>query len=275
MTFLHNNIIIGVVKSRRLGNSFGINILPEFQKICNFNCIYCECGDNFQHFEVSTKDKLSFPSIEEISKQTEIALLNLKIKLIKIDSITFSGNGEPTLHPNFSEIIDEIIRLRNEYYPDTKISVLTNATMLFDEKIILALKKIENPILKVDAVYQQIFFEINCSFENLKLLSFYKYNLNIDFILDNIKKNFEHPIIQTMFLKTDKNLSLGFFIDNTSDEHIEKYIETMQNLSPKLIMIYSIDRDTAVKKLKKIELPKLQEIGNKLNKVGIETMITG
>ena len=257
MTFLHQNIVSGTINSRRLGKSFGLNILPNNQKFCNFECIYCECGSASINYD--SKNAKLLPTVQQIAIELEEGLKGLEPHEI-IDSITFSGNGEPTINPDFAEIIDETIRLRNKYRPGTKISVLTNATTLNNPKVVAALHKIEMPILKIDSVFQQEFEIINGN-----------KHLKINEIINNIKNNFKSPIIQTIFLKAENN---GQIIDNTTSEQVEKYIEIMKFLSPQLIMIYSVSRDTAIKNIEKIALEKLQEIGTKIEKIGIKTLIT-
>ncbi|MEG1910479.1 MAG: radical SAM protein, partial [Bacteroidales bacterium] len=136
MSFLHHQIITGPIKSRRLGSSLGVNILPSNHKICNYNCIYCECG-----WAPAQENVQSMPKREQVAKALEKALKNAKLNHTHIDSITFSGNGESTIHPEFAEILNDTLRIRNQYLPDTKITIISNATKIGDKKVAEALHK--------------------------------------------------------------------------------------------------------------------------------------
>lgn len=267
-TFLHKHLTVGVLKSRRLGNSFGINLSPTTRKICNFNCVYCECGNNTCDYSEKEKDSNNFCSIEQFSNELEKSLQEHKEKQIAIDSITFSGNGEATLHPYFSEIIDETIKLRNIIFPNVKISVLTNSTRLNNKKIVTALQKIDNPILKIDTVSEDLFNKINLGKIHGEDIT--ASQLKICDIINNIKNNFENPIIQTMLLRSnfpDNNF------DNSSEEEIKKYISQMENINPKFIMLYSIDRDTAISGLVKLTYAEIEKIALQLRGKNIKTDI--
>ena len=118
-----DEIVFGPIRSRRLGSSLGVNVLPTKGKLCNFDCIYCECGWN--------KDGVSdkrFPRLAEVEAALEKRLAELAQDGIPVDSITFSGNGEPTINPDFAVIVDATVRLRNQYYPSAKISVIKKSS---------------------------------------------------------------------------------------------------------------------------------------------------
>ena len=253
-TFLFDNIIFGPVKSRRLGNSLGINLLPTDAKICNFNCIYCECGFN------TFKKEKSFPTIKEFSKHLEIALKKYSIEGKKINTITFAGNGEPTLHPNFSEIIDCTIKLRNLYCRKAKIAVLSNSILINKQKIYNALLKIDYNILKLDSAITSTINQINRPI----------IKIDADKLIENLKKFNGKLIIQTLFLKGEYNSKK---IDNTLNEEIEKWLIALKKIKPKSVMIYSIERDTPVKGLVKMPKEKLDEIAEMVKKIGITTNV--
>ncbi len=254
-TFLFDGIVFGPVHSRRLGRSLGINILPDDSKLCNFNCVYCECGfSKFDKYE-------DIPDIELISENIESEFKTIKNKNIPVDVITFAGNGEPTLHLDFPEIINEIIRLRNKYMYGVEIAVLTNATKLSDKKISEALNLIEKPILKIDTVIQEDFELINCS----------KEKLNIGEIIDSIKNNINKMYIQTMFFRANIK---GRQFDNTSEDSVNKYLNTISFLKPLQVMIYSIARNTPMQGLEKISKSELDKIGENVKKMGFNVLIT-
>jgi len=255
-TFLFNELVFGPIFSRRLGQSLGINLLPTDYKYCNFNCIYCECGWTSQN------NKIILPTKEQFSEILEEKLISLKKNNQKIDTITFAGNGEPTIHPKFDEIIDKTIILRDKYFPNSKVAVLSNATMLHKEKIVESLKKIDLPILKLDSAFNK----------TAKLLNDPKQNYNVEKIAENFMKFNGNFIVQTMFLKGYYD---NQYIDNTTDNEINAWLEILKKTKPKLVMIYTIARDTPAENLEKIPLLELENIAKKVNNIGIETQIAG
>ncbi len=250
-TFLFDNIVFGPVRSRRLGNSLGINLLPINAKFCTFNCVYCECGWN--------KDvKIELPRLADIVPIMEKYFAE---NTNDLDVITFAGNGEPTINPDFPEIVDETVRLRDKYLPNVKISVLTNATNLDKPRVVDALKKIDEPILKIDTFIQSDFELINQPTSKMSIAS----------IVDNIADNFAHPIIQTMFMRGDIN---GNFFDNTTEDSLQIYFETLERLSPSQVMIYSIARETPLSGLQKVAPEELEKIGESIRALGFNTLVT-
>lgn len=250
-TFLFDNIIFGPVRSRRLGNSLGINLLPINAKFCTFNCVYCECGWN--------KDvKIELPRLADIVPIMEKYFAE---NTNDLDVITFAGNGEPTINPYFPEIVAETVRLRDKYLPNVKISVLTNATNLKKVKVVEALKKIDEPILKIDTFVQSDFELINQPTSPMKIES----------IVDDIAENFPAPIIQTMFLRGDIN---GHYFDNTREESLNVYFQTLKRLQPSQVMVYSIARETPLQGLQKVSAEELEQIGNRIRDLGFNTLVT-
>lgn len=251
-TFLFDNIIFGPVKSRRLGNSLGINLLPTNAKFCTFNCVYCECGWN------SKGVKIELPRVGDIVPAMEKYFSE---NTNPIDVITFAGNGEPTINPDFPVIVAETVRLRNKYLPNVKISVLTNASNLGNKEVVAALKKIDEPILKIDTFIQSDFELINQPAAGMSIAT----------IVDNIASNFKHPIIQTMFMRGNIN---NTFFDNTTEESLRVYFETLKRLSPSLVMIYSIARETPLSGLQKVAPDELEKIGADIRTLGFNVLVT-
>lgn len=255
-TFLREKYIFGPIISRRLGRSLGINILPANFKICNFNCAYCECGWN----DFSNINKYKIPTRETIKIELTHKLQELVAVGENFDSITFSGNGEPTLHPDLLGIIEDTIELRNLFFPKVKISVLTNATNLEADKVITALKKIENPILKIDSGYIETIKKINLPVQK---------NITIEKIITGMQKFSGNFIMQIMFLRSSDNK-----INNTTENEINKLIEIMEKTSPRQIMIYTISRDTPAQNLIKLTQEELDNISNKIKSAGFAVMAT-
>lgn len=258
-TFLFDKIIFGPVKSRRLGVSLGINLLPGGKKVCNFNCIYCECGWS----PSIEKEGGYLPRREEVSEALESRLQEMKVKSQKPDVITFAGNGEPTLHPDFSSIIDDSIMLRNKYFPGARIAVLSNATTITNPSVKDALLKIEMNILKLDSA-----FDLTVSIHNQPRL-----NIRVDELIENLKKFNGKLIIQTLFLRGRHN---GKIIDNTTPAEINAWLEALGRIRPSEVMIYTIARDTPEGGLlRKVPLEELNHIASRVEKLGIQTQVSG
>jgi len=254
-TFLFHDIIFGPVLSRRLGYSLGINILDTQSKICSFNCIYCECGWN------PINESTCFVPEQQIIESLEERLIQIKENNELIDVITFAGNGEPTLHPNFDIIIDKCINLRNKYLPKTPIAVLTNSTMFGNDKVRKSLLKIDLPIAKFDSAIEKTFRIINnvpdgFSFENY---------------INGLKMmNNKKVIIQTMFLKGVYNHN---FFDNSTDFEINEWLEIIHEINPKSIQIYTLHRVPPANNLEKISSERLKYISNLLENKGYSVLL--
>jgi len=255
--FLFDDIIFGPVKSRRLGVSLGINLLPTDYKFCTFNCIYCECG--WTH---KADKKITLPTTQEISKRLEESLQKRSKEHLPVDSITFAGNGEPTLHPDFVAIIDETIRLRDLYFPKAIITVLSNASLVHNTQIIEALLKVDKNILKLDAGTEATFQAIDQPHGNLTLAK----------IVDYLKKFNGQLIIQTLFLK-GYNQHQG--IDNTTDAEVAAWIELLKEVKPQNVMLYPIERETPENSIYKIDVDTLNRIARKVNDAGFKTEVFG
>ena len=256
-TFLFSDIIVGPIKSRRLGLSLGVNLLPTNRKICSFDCTYCECGYNPDN----EAPKVIFPELDVVSKRLETKLKDMSSEGLLPDVITFAGNGEPTLHPQFSEVIDETLRLRNIYCPNTKIAVLSNASGIHNPKIFNALMKVDDNILKLDSAIP----------ETVKLLNNPAASYDLSRTVEYMKKFNGHVFIQTLFAKGFCN---GKIIDNTTDEEVSAWLKLVKYISPRGVTIYPIDRDTPLESLEKIPSDKLDEIAEKVKALGISVQVT-
>ena len=251
-TKLFPSPIFGPIKSRRLGISLGINLLPSDGKVCTFDCLYCECGFNATN---RTKEKL--PTRIEVASALETKLQSMAANNEFPDVLTFAGNGEPTIHPCFADIIDDTIALRDRYCPNAKISVLTNATQITKETVFEALKKVDNNILKLDTV-------------NNDYISFLdrpigRYNLNE--IIGRMKAFNGKAIIQTMFLKGEVD---GVDVNNTGNNFVLPWIEVVKEIAPREVMIYTIDRETPQQGLLKATHEELDRIVALLEKEEIK-----
>ncbi|MFI3278285.1 MAG: radical SAM protein [Rikenellaceae bacterium] len=256
MTALFNDIIFGPVRSRRLGLSLGVNLLPTHSKLCNFDCIYCECGWN-----ADNRGSGRFNERKDVVGQLEATLADMSRSRELPDVITFAGNGEPTLHPEFELIINDTLALRDEYAPKAKVSVLTNATMLHREDVVRALKRVDNNILKIDSA-------IDSTARIMNNPSSPTYS--VERVAAQIKSFEGGQIVQTMFLRGEYN---GVVIDNTTPREVDAWVNMIERISPRMVMLYSIDRNTPCSTLCKVDKSELMAISAKIEALGIETSI--
>ena len=251
-TIIFPSPIFGPIKSRRLGISLGVNLLPGDGKICTFDCLYCECG-----FNRDRRPKLSVPKREEVAVALEKKLSEMSTEGTLPDVITFAGNGEPTIHPHFNGIIDDTIALRNKYCPDAKVSVLSNATMITRPEVFEGLKKVDNNILKLDTVDNAY----------IRLIDRPTGRYDLEGIIETMKAFAGKVIVQTMFLKGDVD---GVNVDNTGDRYVTPWIEAVKKIAPREVMIYTIDRETPHKGLIKATHEELDRIVGRLTDEGIK-----
>ncbi|WP_321997346.1 radical SAM protein [Draconibacterium orientale] len=257
-TFLFDKIIFGPVKSRRLGVSLGINLLPTEAKVCSFDCIYCECGFTPGEY----KEKVSFPSRADVKMRLEVKLHEMVAANELPDVITFAGNGEPTLHPEFAGIIDDTIALRDQITPDARIAVLSNATMIHRKPVFEALLKIKDNIQKLDSAFEETVKFLDCPKGNFKLA-----NIIEQLIAFNGK-----VIIQTMFVRGSYK---GKTIDNTTEEEVSAWVELLKKIKPLQVMIYTIARDTPIDTLEKVPLGELNGIAERVREAGFDVQVSG
>jgi len=256
-TFLFDEIIFGPVKSRRLGTSLGINLLPLESKLCNFDCIYCECGRTFK----TKLGQKKFHSRLEVETALRKKLSEMKTNNSPPDVITYAGNGEPTMHPDFIDIIDDTLKLRDEFFPNTRIAVLSNATMIHKEKIRNALSKVDLNILKLDSAVEATFRLINNPAKGFTVAK----------LIENLRHFNGNFVMQTMFLTGNYR---GEIIDNTTEAEIGAWLEILKKVSPKQVMIYTIDRDTPSPGLIKVSGTKLKEIAARVKEIGFSAEIS-
>ena len=250
-TVLFHEIIYGPVHSRRLGISLGVNLLPTDGKLCSFDCVYCECGYNAQGV-----GKSGLPSADQVEKELKTRLQAMHEAGEKLDVITFAGNGEPTLHPQFEQIIDTTLYLRDHYYPEAKISVLSNATRIHDESVFRALNRVDNNILKLDSAFDATVRRINNPAGSYTVRA----------TVEGMKRFKGRMILQTMFLAGEIN---GGAVDNTTEEEVSAWLRLVAEIRPARVMAYSLDRDTPCRTLRKIPREELQRIAERVEKLGI------
>ena len=250
---MREELVFGPIHSRRLGSSLGINLLPRNGKICNFDCIYCECGWN-----KDGRDDRTLPTAADLRRDLTAKLLQCREAGTPIDSITFSGDGEPTLNPDFAEIIDITLELRDRYYPSAKVSVLSNATRIGREDVFRALRKVDNPILKLDAPTAALAAKINqpqCEYD-------------VDQVVEDLRRFEGDFVLQTMFLVSPE-------FDSSSPEVLQGWMRIVRELRPREIMVYTIDRETPMKGLQKMSVERMRMLVQPLLDEGFQIQIKG
>lgn len=248
-----DDIVFGPIFSRRLGSSLGVNLLPSKGKLCNFDCVYCECGWN--------KDGIAervFPRLAEVEAAMEEKMSKAAADGVPVDSITFSGNGEPTMNPDFPEIIDVTLKLRDRYFPQAKVSVLSNATLIGRPAVAQALMRVDNPILKIDASSDELIRQIN------KPVGQYR----LEDVIEAMMKFEGRFVLQTMFLRSPD-------FDTASPEALEKWMEIVRKVKPREIMVYTIDRETPDKSLTKYTVEEMTALVQPLIDEGFKIQIRG
>lgn len=235
---LREDTVFGPIFSRRLGTSLGINLLPEHGKICNFDCIYCECGWNRD----GRGDTL-LPTAEKVRGDLERMLQKLQNEGTNVDSITFSGDGEPTLNPQFAEIIDDTLALRDRYAATAKVSVLSNATRVGDDSVFAALRKVDNPIMKIDAPTNELVRKINNP----------QGDYDVRRVVEALRRFEGNFILQWCMLR-----SASF--DSTSAEVVQGMMQIVRELHPRELMVYTIDRPTPAEGLTKVTVDEMRSL---------------
>ena len=250
-TIIYPSPIFGPVHSRRLGISLGINLQPADGKVCTFDCIYCECGFNKDH-----RPTLPRPTRQEVAEALEKQLQKMQQEEQLPDVLTFAGNGEPTGHPHFAEIIDDTIRLRDSYCPRAKVCVLSNSTMIHRPEVHDALMRVDDNILKLDTVDPSYINRVD------RPVGSY----DVQRIIEHMKAFNGHIIIQTMFMRGAVNL---VSVDNTGEEYVAPWLEVVKAIKPQQVMVYTIDRETPAQGLEKATREQLDAIRDRVIQAGI------
>ena len=250
---IREETVFGPIFSRRLGSSLGINLLPEKGKICNFDCIYCECGWNRDG-----RNDTVLPSAEKVRTDLERMLVRLKTENTPVDSITFSGDGEPTLNPEFVQIIDDTLRLRDQYYPKAKVSVLSNATRVHLPEVFAALRKVDNPIMKIDAPTNELVEKINQPAPGY----------DVQRVIEALKQFEGDFVLQTCMLKSPD-------FDSSRPEVIAPMLDIVRLLKPREWMVYTIDRPTPMQGLQKFSEEEMRALVQPLIDEGYTIQIKG
>ena len=256
-TILYDQIVFGPIHSRRLGISLGMNLLPTDGKVCSFDCLYCECG-----FNKDRKTNHRMPTREEVREALRERLTRMQAEGIAPDVITFAGNGEPTLHPDFEAIIADTIATRDAFFPKAKIAVLSNATQLHKESVVRALSRVEDNILKFDSILDSRIQQLDRP--NQPGFCFAR-------LLEQLKQFKGNLIIQTMFLKGEFEEQS---VNNMTEEEVAGWLQALREIAPKQVMIYTIDRETPAQGLLKATHEELDGIADRARKAGFDVTVS-
>jgi len=248
---MRETTVFGPIFSRRLGSSLGINLLPQKGKLCNFDCIYCECGWN-----KDGRGDTQLPTAADVRKALTEKLEACRAAGTPIDSITFSGDGEPTLNPEFPEIIGITLDLRDKYYPSAKVSVLSNATRVGREEVFQALCRVDNPILKLDAPTD----------EGVRRINQPAGEYHVEEVVRSLERFRGNFVLQTMFLKAE-----GW----ESAQWVEDWMALVRRLRPREVMVYTIDRETPQAGLRKYTAEEMRALVQPLIDEGYKIQIKG
>ena len=257
-TSLFSEVIFGPIRSRRLGLSLGVNLLPTEAKLCNFDCIYCECGWNSDHC-----GSRRFNDRTMVREMLAAQLRKMAADGTPPDVITFAGNGEPTMHPEFEAIIDDTIALRDELCPSARVSVLSNATMIGRVSVRRALERVDNNILKLDSA-----FDATVQLMNKPQQATY----TVERTVSEMERFEGRMILQTMFLRGRVGEQP---IDNTTEREVEAWLKIVERIRPQRVMVYTIDRDTPLETLEKVPVEDLRRIAERVEALGIECSVAG
>lgn len=255
-TVIYPSPVFGPVQSRRLGVSLGINLLPADGKVCSFDCVYCECGFNAQR-----RPQRAMPTISELESALEKTLEKMKAEGRMPDVLTFAGNGEPTIHPQFPEAVDCVIRLRDRFCPSAKISVLSNATRICRPEVREALMRVDNNIQKLDTADQNYILRTDRP----------QGHYDVETVIEDMCQFGGHIIVQTLFMQGEDG---GEDYDNTSAAFVEPWLRALQRIQPSQVMIYTIDRETPAQGLQKATREQLDAIAAQVRSLGIDTSVS-
>ncbi len=242
---LKEGIIYGPVNSRRLGFSLGINLMPTTYKLCTFNCLYCHYGWTNIHTGDAMAHLSDFPSVTQVKEALESWLVSNRTP---IDYITFSGNGEPSMHPDFDNMVEVALQVKEKHAPYAKLAILSNSTCFDNLKVLSGLSKLDIRIMKLDCGTEKTFLKLNHPCKNVRFES----------VVENLKK-LDHIKIQTIFVEG--------VVDNTEDEEVKQWIDYLRYIGPDEVQIYTLDRPSAEKGLAKVDKEKLHQIAQRAEKV--------
>ena len=249
--------VFGPVHSRRLGVSLGVNLLPADGKVCSFDCIYCECGYNQER-----RSHQRFPSRKDVREALRAKLVEMTDEGVLPDVLTFAGNGEPTLHPEFLGVIQDTVGLRDQFCPEARITVLSNAAEVLRQDVFDALLLVDNNCLKLDTVSQEYIRRVDRPVSA---------HYDVQRVIERMKDFQGHCIVQTLFLEGTHE---GHDVANTGDEYVNPWLDALREIKPQEVMVYTIDRQTPSPLLQKATPESLDAIARRVRDLGIACQVS-
>lgn len=257
-TVLFHETVFGPIHSRRLGVSLGINLSPLDGKVCSFDCLYCEAGYNAQG-----PGTTGLPARADVAALLEIRLRAMAAEGVRPDVITFSGNGEPTLHPDFAGIMDDTLRLRDALCPAAKVSVLANSTQLHRPDVVEALRRADNAILKLDSAVEATMRALDRPASPA---------FTVERVVEQLAQFGPQAIVQTMITRGSHD---GARVDNSTPAEVDALIEAYRRIRPREIMLYTIDRRTPEQSLEHVGRDELEAVAARITAAtGIEVQVS-
>lgn len=251
---LFHSTIFGPIHSRRLGVSLGVNLTPNDGKVCTFDCLYCEAGFNAQG-----PGTTGFAPRAEVKRLLGEKLAGMHAAGESLDVITFSGNGEPTLHPDFAGVIEDTLEMRDRYYPEAKVSVLSNSTMIFKPEVAEALRKADNNILKLDSALTPTIKALDRPTQR---------DFTAEKVIEGLRQFEGECVVQTLLVRGAHE---GVKVDNTTPEELDALLDAYKKIKPREVMLYSIDRKTPAEHLEKVGREELEAFAERVRAEGIKT----
>jgi wyosine [tRNA(Phe)-imidazoG37] synthetase (radical SAM superfamily) len=245
---LQKGVVYGPVKSRRLGHSLGLNLSPSEIKLCSLNCSYCQYSWTGMLVREAESFRRILPTAKQIRESLGPALEKVAAGNTPLDHITFSGNGEPTLHPDFPEIVDIVIELRNSFCSGIRIACLSNSATAGNPKVLAALLKIDEPVMKLDTGSEVIFKRLNRPAQEISFAG----------IIESLERFKGRLAIQSLFVRGS--------VDNTTEEALGSYFAALSRIRPGQVQIYTLDRAPADKKLIAVSNELLTEIKTRIER---------
>jgi wyosine [tRNA(Phe)-imidazoG37] synthetase (radical SAM superfamily) len=254
---LHEGIVYGPVRSRRLGRSLGINLTPAHLKLCSFNCSYCQYGWSEQSRRTASPAPENWPAPAVVAKSVASALRTLAAQDDRIDRLTLAGHGEPTMHPRFKEVVTALRKVRDDLAPGVPLTVLSNASTLQRDDVRAALAELDERYMKLDAGDTATMRSVNGT------------TLPVTQIIDGLCK-VPNIVVQSMFVKDRTGR-----IDNTGDLTIINWVGALERIKPKAVHIYTIDRAPAFPYLQQVPAARLREIAQRVRVAGLHCDVFG
>ena len=242
---LQQGILYGPIRSKRLGCSLGLNLFPSDRKVCSFDCVYCHFGGTTDH--VRQSERLGIPSVTEVLAAVEEFLKSDN----DFDYITFSGNGEPTMYPDFAELVPKLHELIRRRRPSVRLALLSNSSCVGEESLYPALKLIDLPIFKLDAGNQTTFEILNrpCP------------GVTISAIIDGLTRLSarQEIIIQTVMVDGP--------VPNHDGQAFDDWIVAIRRIRPGAIQLYTTDRPVADTRVRKVSDRQLETIAARIREL--------